>query len=81
MRVTVANGSTAALSAWRIEFDLPGLDASAVDLAVEGNVLRVTAERPPMSCAASRSRYSPLRGVRATSFSSQVSCSACSPSR
>jgi HSP20 family protein len=43
------------MDAWRdgeefvIEFDLPGLDPSAVDLDVERNVLTVKAERPPLN--------------------------------
>jgi len=42
------------MDAWRdgeefvIEFDLPGVDPSAVDLNVESNVLTITVERPPL---------------------------------
>jgi len=40
------------MDAWRegdtfiLEFDLPGIDASTIDLDVEGNVLTVRVERP-----------------------------------
>ena len=51
---TTARPTAMPMDAWRdgdqfvIEFDLPGLDPSAVDLDVERNVLTVTAERPPL---------------------------------
>jgi HSP20 family protein len=43
------------MDAWRegdhfvVEFDLPGVNADAVDLDVERNVLTVTAQRPALS--------------------------------
>ena len=42
------------MDAWRdgdtfhVEFDLPGVDASSIDLDVERNVVTVNAHRPPM---------------------------------
>ena len=51
---TTARPTAMPMDAWRdgdhfvIEFDLPGLDASAVDLDVERNVLTVTATRPAL---------------------------------
>ena len=32
---------------YTLRFDLPGVDADQVELTVEGNLLTVTAERPP----------------------------------
>lgn len=43
------------MDAWRegdtfhVEFDLPGVDPSSIDLDVERNVITVKAERPPMT--------------------------------
>lgn len=43
------------MDAWRegdsfvVEFDLPGVTAESVDVAVEGNMLTVHAERPALS--------------------------------
>lgn len=51
---TTSRPTAMPMDAWRdgdefvIEFDLPGLDPSAVDLDVERNVLTVKAERPPL---------------------------------
>jgi HSP20 family protein len=52
---TTARPSVMPLDAWRtgdefvVEFDLPGVDPSSVDLDVERNVLTVHAERPALS--------------------------------
>jgi len=52
---TNARPSVMPLDAWRtgdefvVEFDLPGVDPSSVDLDVERNVLTVHAERPALS--------------------------------
>jgi HSP20 family protein len=49
---TMARPSAMPMDAWRegeefvVEFDLPGIDPSKVDLDVERNVLTVRAERP-----------------------------------
>jgi HSP20 family protein len=49
---TLARPSAMPMDAWRtgdefiVEFDLPGVDPSSVDLDVERNVLTVKAERP-----------------------------------
>jgi HSP20 family protein len=49
---TTARPSGMPMDAWRegdsfvLEFDLPGIDASTIDLDVEGNVLTVRVERP-----------------------------------
>ena len=51
---TTARPTAMPMDAWRegdefvIEFDLPGLDPSSVDLDVERNVLTVRAERPAL---------------------------------
>jgi HSP20 family protein len=51
---TTAHPTAMPMDAWRdgdqfvIEFDLPGLEPSAVDLDVERNVLTVNAERPAL---------------------------------
>ena len=52
---TSARPSAMPMDAWRegdhfvVEFDLPGVNADAVDLDVERNVLTVTAQRPALS--------------------------------
>ena len=52
---TNARPSAMPMDAWRegdhfvVEFDLPGVNADAVDLDVERNVLTVTAQRPPLN--------------------------------
>ena len=52
---TSARPSAMPMDAWRegdhfvVEFDLPGVNADAVDLDVERNVLTVTAQRPPLN--------------------------------
>jgi HSP20 family protein len=52
---TVARPTVMPMDAWRegerfvVEFDLPGVDPSSVDLDVERNVLTVRAERPELS--------------------------------
>jgi HSP20 family protein len=52
---TTARPTAMPMDAWRegeefiVEFDLPGVDPSLVDLDVERNVLTVKAERPPLS--------------------------------
>ena len=52
---TNARPSAMLMDAWRdgdqflVEFDLPGVDPSSVDLDVERNVLTVTAQRPPVN--------------------------------
>ena len=49
---TVARPAIMTMDAWRdsdtfvVEFDLPGIDASSIDLDVERNVLTVRADRP-----------------------------------
>jgi HSP20 family protein len=49
---TLANPAVMPMDAWRegdtfvVQFDLPGVDPSAVDLDVERNVVTVRAERP-----------------------------------
>ena len=49
---TAARPTAMPLDAWRqkdifvVEFDLPGIDASSIDLDVERNVLTVRADRP-----------------------------------
>ena len=64
---TSARPSAMLMDAWRdgdrfvVEFDLPGVNADAVDLDVERNVLTVTARRPALNentefLAAERSR-------------------------
>ena len=51
---TAARPSVMPMDAWRqgeefiVEFDLPGVDPSSIDLDVERNVLTVKAERPRM---------------------------------
>ena len=51
---TSAHPAVMPMDAWRagdefvVEFDLPGVDPSSVDLDVERNVLSVRAERPPL---------------------------------
>jgi HSP20 family protein len=51
---TVARPTAMPMDAWRdgekfiVEFDLPGVDPSSVDLDVERNVLTVRAERPAL---------------------------------
>jgi HSP20 family protein len=51
---TTSRPTAMPMDAWRdgdefvIEFDLPGLEPSSVDLDVERNVLTVKAERPPL---------------------------------
>lgn len=50
---TAARPAMMMMDAWRdrdsfvVEFDLPGVDASSIDLDVERNVLTVRADRPP----------------------------------
>jgi HSP20 family protein len=50
---TSARPAVMPMDAWRendtfvVEFDLPGVDPSSIDLDVERNVLTVRAERPP----------------------------------
>jgi HSP20 family protein len=50
---TVARPAAMAMDAWRegqrfvVEFDLPGIDPTSIDLDVERNVLTVRAERKP----------------------------------
>ena len=52
---TAARPSVMPMDAWRegdefvVEFDLPGVDLSSVDLDVERNVLTVKAERPALN--------------------------------
>ena len=52
---TMARPTAMPMDAWRegeefiVEFDLPGVDPSLVDLDVERNVLTVKAERPPLN--------------------------------
>ena len=52
---TAARPSVMPMDAWRegeqfvVEFDLPGVDPSSVDLDVERNVLTVKAERPGLN--------------------------------
>ncbi|MBA3527781.1 MAG: Hsp20 family protein [Propionibacteriaceae bacterium] len=52
---TVASPALMPMDAWRegdsfvVEFDLPGATAESVDVAVEGNMLTVHAERPALS--------------------------------
>ena len=52
---TTARPSVMAMDAWRegdefvIEFDLPGVDPTSVDLDVERNVLTVKAQRPTLN--------------------------------
>src|SRR4051812_37126806 len=52
---TPARPTLMPMDAWRdadtfvVEFDLPGVDASSVDLDVERNVLTVRAERPALN--------------------------------
>ena len=52
---TSARPSAMPMDAWRegdhfvVEFDLPGVNADAVDLDVERNVLTVTAQRPALN--------------------------------
>lgn len=52
---TTARPSAMLMDAWRagdefvVEFDLPGVDPSSVDLDVERNVLTVKAERPELA--------------------------------
>jgi len=49
---TAARPATMPMDAWRdgdtfvVEFDLPGVDASSIDLDIERNVLTVRADRP-----------------------------------
>jgi HSP20 family protein len=71
---TAARPSVMPMDAWRdgegfvVEFDLPGVDPSSIDLDVERNVLTVRAERRPVAPGADLLAAERPRGV----FSRQV---------
>ena len=66
---TSARPTVMPMDAWRegdifhIEFDLPGVDPSAIDLDVERNVVTVKAERPALSGEIERLASERPRGV------------------
>ena len=66
---TTARPTAMPMDAWRegdefiVEFDLPGVDASSVNLDVERNVLTVTAERPALNGATELVAAERPRGV------------------
>lgn len=66
---TSARPTVMPMDAWRegdtfhIEFDLPGVDPSAIDLDVERNVVTVKAERPALAGEVERLASERPRGV------------------
>jgi HSP20 family protein len=66
---TLARPSAMPMDAWRdgdtfqVEFDLPGVDPSSIDLDVERNVLTVRAERPDQASDAELIAAERPRGV------------------
>jgi HSP20 family protein len=66
---TLARPSAMPMDAWRdgdtfhVEFDLPGVSPSSIDLDVERNVVTVRAERPPRASDAELIAAERPRGV------------------